>query len=158
MRNNMIVLVMFILVIMLCTNILRNSLMDNTNKMGLSLVENYSTSEESNMRACESILTLSVNYIEEREQDGVSLKELKEGLYPFMNGLTELYGPENIQVYGKALDDDHFISNIPEIEDMEDYDVTDTDYYQGAAAADGGIYISPAYVDVVTGQNVIIII
>jgi signal transduction histidine kinase/DNA-binding response OmpR family regulator len=151
----MIVLVMFILVIMLCTNILRNSLMDNTNKMGLSLVENYSTSEESNMRACESILTLSVNYIEEREQDGVSLKELKEGLYPFMNGLTELYGPENIQVYGKALDDDHFISNIPEIEDMEDYDVTDTDYYQGAAAADGGIYISPAYVDVVTGQNVI---
>ena len=154
MRNNMIVLVMFILVIMLCTNILRNSLMDNTNKMGLSLVENYSTSEESNMRACESILTLSVNYIEEREQDGVSLKELKEGLYPFMNGLTELYGPENIQVYGKALDDDHFISNIPEIEDMEDYDV-DTDYYQGAAAADGGIYISPAYVDVVTGQNVI---
>lgn len=155
MRNNMIVLVMFILVIMLCTNILRNSLMDNTNKMGLSLVENYSTSEESNMRACESILTLSVNYIEEREQDGVSLKELKEGLYPFMNGLTELYGPENIQVYGKALDDDHFISNIPEIEDMEDYDVTDTDYYQGAAAADGGIYISPAYVDVVTGQNVI---
>ena len=155
MRNNMIVLVMFILVIMLCTNILRNSLMDNTNKMGLSLVENYSTSEESNMRACESILTLSVNYIEEREQDGVSLKELKEGLYPFMNGLTELYGPENIQVYGKALDDDHFISNIPEIEDMEDYDVTDTDYYQGAAAADGGIYVSPAYVDVVTGQNVI---
>ncbi len=155
MRNNMIVLVMFILVIMLCTNILRNSLMDNTNKMGLSLVENYSTSEESNMRACESILTLSVNYIEEREQDGVSLKELKEGLYPFMNGLTELYGPENIQVYGKALDDDHFISNIPEIEDMEDYDVTDTDYYQGAVAADGGIYISPAYVDVVTGQNVI---
>ena len=155
MRNNMIVLVMFILVIMLCTNILRNSLMDNTNKMGLSLVENYSTSEESNMRACESILTLSVNYIEEREQEGVSLKELKEGLYPFMNGLTELYGPENIQVYGKALDDDHFISNIPEIEDMEDYDVTDTDYYQGAAAADGGIYISPAYVDVVTGQNVI---
>ena len=155
MRNNMIVLVMFILVIMLCTNILRNSLMDNTNKMGLSLVENYSTSEESNMRACESILTLSVNYIEEREQDGVSLKELKEGLYPFMNGLTELYGPENIQVYGKALDDDHCISNIPEIEDMEDYDVTDTDYYQGAAAADGGIYISPAYVDVVTGQNVI---
>ena len=155
MRNNMIVLVMFILVIMLCTNILRNSLMDNTNKMGLSLVENYSTSEESNMRACESILTLSVNYIEEREQDGVSLKELKEGLYPFMNGLTELYGPENIQVYGKALDDDHFISNIPEIEDMEDYDVTDTDYYQGALAADGEIYISPAYVDVVTGQNVI---
>ncbi len=155
MRNNMIVLVMFILVIMLCTNILRNSLMDNTNKMGLSLVENYSTSEESNMRACESILTLSVNYIEEREQEGVSLKELKEGLYPFMNGLTELYGPENIQVYGKALDDDHFISNIPEIEDMEDYDVTDTDYYQGALAADGEIYISPAYVDVVTGQNVI---
>ena len=83
MRNNMIVLVMFILVIMLCTNILRRSLMENTNKMGLSLVENYSTSEESNMRACESILTLSVNYIEERERDRISLRDLKEGLYLF---------------------------------------------------------------------------
>ena len=70
--NNLIVLAMFILVIMLCTNILRRSLMENTNKMGLTLVENYSSAEEGNMRTCESILTISANYVEEREKDNIS--------------------------------------------------------------------------------------
>ena len=80
MRNNLVVLAMFILVVVLCANILRSSLIENTNKMGRTLVENYSTAEETNMRACEAILTISVNYIEEREKNEVSLQELKEGL------------------------------------------------------------------------------
>ena len=103
MRYSITALVMFIFVIMLCTNVLRRSLVENTNRMGLTLVENYSTAEESNMRACESILTISVNYIKEREGDDISVEELKEGLYPFMNGLTELYGGENVQIYGRAM-------------------------------------------------------
>lgn len=155
MRNNIVVLAVVILVILLCTYILRNSLMENANKMGLTLVENYSTSEESNMRACEVILTISANYIEERENNNVSLEELREGLYPFMNGLTDLYGVENIQIYGKAMGGTEMISNDPRIEALKDYDVTDTDYYKGAMAAGGDIYISPAYIDTVTGQSVV---
>ena len=73
MRYSITALVMFIFVIMLCTNVLRRSLVENTNRMGLTLVENYSTAEESNMRACESILTISVNYIKEREGDDISV-------------------------------------------------------------------------------------
>ena len=96
MRNNIILLAMFICLVLLCTYILRNSLMENTNKMGLTLVENYSSAEEGNISTCESILTISVKYVEEREKDGVTLEELREGLYPFMNGLTDLYGHENI--------------------------------------------------------------
>ena len=45
MRNNIIVLIMFIFVIVLCTIVLRKSLIENTNKMGLTLVENYSSAE-----------------------------------------------------------------------------------------------------------------
>ena len=45
MRNNIILLAMFICLVLLCTYILRNSLMENTNKMGLTLVENYSSAE-----------------------------------------------------------------------------------------------------------------
>lgn len=91
MRNNIIVLIMFIFVIVLCTIVLRKSLIENTNKMGLTLVENYSSAEESNIRACETILTISINYIEEREDENLSIEELREGLYPFMNGLTDIY-------------------------------------------------------------------
>lgn len=155
MRNNIIVLIMFILVIGLCTGILSSSLMKNTNKMGLTLVENYSSTEESNIRACESVLTICVDYIEEREKDGVSLRELREGLYPFMNGLTDMYGLENIQFYGKAMSGTQIVSNVPKIEAMSDYDVTKMEYYQGAMAADGKIYISSVYEDVVTGRPVV---
>ena len=155
MRNNLVVLAMFILVVVLCANILRSSLIENTNKMGRTLVENYSTAEETNMRACEAILTISVNYIEEREKNQVSLQELKEGLYPFMNGLIGLYGEENLQIYGKAMGGTEPISNNPEIEAMIDYNVEDKDYYKGAMAAQGDIYISPAYVDTVTGMPVV---
>ena len=114
---------MFICLVVLCTHILRNSLMENTNKMGLTLVENYSSAEEGNISTCESILTISVNYIEEREQDQVSFEELREGLYPFMNGLTDLYGSDNIQIYGKAMNGTKMISNNPEIEAMTDLKV-----------------------------------
>ncbi len=153
MRDNFAVLIMFICVIVLCTGILRRSLMENTNKMGLTLVENYSLAEESNIRACESILSISVNYIEEREQEDISVEELREGLYPFMNGLTEIYSEDQIQVYGRAMGET--VSNIPEIEARTDFSVSDKDYYQGAMNAEGGIYISPAYTDVVTGLPVV---
>lgn len=155
MRNNIIVLIMFIFVIILCTVILRRSLMENANKMGLTLVENYSSAEESNIRACETILTISINYIEEREDENISIEELREGLYPFMNGLTDIYGADNIQVYGRAIGGSEIVSNNPTIEGMTDYNVKDTDYYRGAMAADGKTYISPAYIDAVTGKPVV---
>ena len=155
MRNNIVILAMFILVIVFCTDVLHKSLMKNTNKMGLTLVENYCSTEESNMRTCEAILTISLNYIAEREKESISLEELKEGLYPFMNGLTAMYGADNIQIYGKAMGGTEVVSNIPQIEAMSDYNVYETDYYQGAMEAEGEIYLSPAYTDIITGRPVV---
>ncbi len=155
MRNNITLLALFICLVVLCTHILRDSLMENTNKMGLTLVENYSSTEEGNISTCESILTIGVKYIEEREQDGVALEELREGLYPFMNGLTDLYGSENIQIYGKAMGGTQMISNNPEIEAMTDFKVEEREYYKGAVAAKGDIYISSAYTDELSGQPVV---
>lgn len=155
MRNNIVILAMFILVIVCCTDVLHKSLMENTNKMGLTLVENYCSAEESNMRTCEAILTISLNYIAEREKESISLEELKEGLYPFMNGLTAMYGVNNIQIYGKAMGGTEVVSNIPKIEAMSDYNVYETDYYQGAMEAEGEIYLSPAYTDIITGLPVV---
>lgn len=154
-RNNMIVLAMFVCVIVLGTNILRKSLIENTNKMGLTLAENYSLEAESNVRICESVLTMSVNYLGEREQEQVALEELKEGLYPFMDGLTELYGKGHVQIYAGAMGGKEIISNHPKIEAMKDYPFQKTDYYQGALAAQGEIYLSPAYTDIVTDLPVV---
>lgn len=155
MWSNIVILVMFILVIIFCTNILRSILWKNTNEMGLSLVKNYSSAEEQSINTCEVVLNICTNYVEEREQTGISLAELRDGLYPFMNGLTDVYGKDNIQIYGRVFGDTQFVSNVPEIEALVDYDVTDTIWYKGAAAANGKTYISPVYTDVITGFPVV---
>ena len=72
MRNN-------ILVLGACTIILRQTLWNNTNQMGLALVENCTSSEESGIRTCEAILQISVSYIEEREKEDISVDELPMG-------------------------------------------------------------------------------
>lgn len=155
MRNNIIVLCAFILVVVLCTVILRRTLWENTNQMGLTLVENYTSSEESAMRNCESILTLSVGYVAEREKSGISIEELREGLYPFMNGLTEMYGSGNIRIYGKAFHATEPISNDPRLEGLAGDDISDRDFYKSALAAGGQITISPVYTDEMTGAPIV---
>lgn len=47
MRNNILVLGAFILVVVFCTIVLRETLWSNTNQMGLALVENYNNFSES---------------------------------------------------------------------------------------------------------------
>ncbi len=153
--SNAMILVVFILVVMLSTGILNRILWKNANEMGLALVKNYSVAEEQNVNTCQAILNICTNYIEEREREGVSVEELQNGLYPFMDGLTDVYGRDDIQIYGKLSGGEKLLSNSPEIEAMTDYDVTDTEWYQGAVKAGGKTYISSVYTDVVTGLPVV---
>lgn len=155
MRNNIIVLCAFILVIVLCTVVLRRTLWDNTNQMGLTLVENYTSSEENIIHSCESILTLSVGYVEERERADISIEELREGLYPFMDGLTKMYGSENIRIYGKAFHGTETISNDPLMEEMGDYDMSGEAFYQEALVSGGQITISPVRKDSMTDALIV---
>lgn len=155
MRNNIIVLSCFVLIVGLCTFILRKTLWENTNQMGLTLVENYTSSEESNIRTCEAILDICVNYIGEREKEDISIEELRQGLYPFMSGLTDMYGSENIRIYGRVFDATEILSDDPEVENAGDHDVTDMEYYQGAVAAAGETYISAVYTDFLTGLPIV---
>lgn len=155
MRNNILVLGAFILVVVFCTIILRETLWTNTNQMGLALVENCTSSEAGSIRTCEAILEISVNYIEQREKEDISIEELREGLYPFMDGLTKVYGGENIQIYGKTFNATEIVSNDPELEEIFKYNFLEAGYYQQAVAAGGEVYISPAYIDYVTELPVI---
>lgn len=154
-RSNIIVLIVFVIIVGCCMYILRNILWENTNEMGLALVKNYSSTVEQSIDTYEVILHIAANYIAEREQTDISPEELWEGLYPFMNGLANVYGKDTIQIYGKTSKDTHLVSNVPEMEAMGNYDITGTEWYQGAVAAEGKIYISPVYTDELTGLSVV---
>lgn len=155
MRNNILVLIAFIFVVLFCAIVLRRTLSSNTNQMGLSLVENCTSSEKSGIHACEIVLEIGVNYIEQREKEDISIEELREGLYPFMDGLIDTYGDENIQIYGKILNTTEIVSNDPALKELTKYNFMEAGYYQEAVAAGGEIYISPVYTDYATGLPVI---
>lgn len=155
MRNNILVLSAFILVVLFCTIVLRRTLSSNTNQMGLSLVENCTSSEKSGTHACEVVLEIGVSYIEQREKEDITIEELREGLYPFMDGLIKMYGEDSIQIYGKTFNDTEIVSNDPELKKLSKYNFLEAGYYQEAMAAGGEIYISPVYTDYATGLPVI---
>ncbi|MCM1119724.1 MAG: response regulator [bacterium] len=152
--SNIVILVVFILVIIFCMGILRDNLWKNANEMGLALVKNYSAAEEKNINTCQVVLDICANYIAEREQGNLS-RGVSRGLDPFIDGLTDTYGEENIQIYGRLSDGTELVSNIPEIEGMTDYDITGTDWYQGAAQAKGDVYTSSVYTDALTGDPIV---
>ncbi|MCM1262914.1 MAG: response regulator [Butyrivibrio sp.] len=154
---NTIIIAVFVCVVIGCMIILRSILWENTNEMGLSLVKNYSAAEEQSIHTCEAVINICANYIAKGEKAGISETDMQEGLYPFIEGLKSLYGEEYIQIYGKAFGGEKLVSNNPEVERLTEkgYDITATDWYQGAKAADGEIYISPVYTDKVTGEPVV---
>ncbi len=155
MRNSTYVMAGLILLVVACTFILRDTLWSNTNQMGLALVENYTMLEESSIRSCEVVLNTCVNYIEEREKAGDSVGEIRDGVYPFMDGLTDMYGSDNVQVYGKLFNDTELLSNDAAILSLGDYDVTKMDCYRKAMEMPGEIYVSPVYEDAATGIPVV---
>ena len=122
--------------------------------MGNSLVQNCSASEESNLQTLEAILTLCLNYVKERESSA-SIETMRFGLRPYMDGLCDMFGKESLQIYGKVLNGTEIVSNDPTIEAMVGYDVASTNYYRGAKEANGEVFTSPMYIDIVTKQPVI---
>jgi len=152
---NTIILVVFICAVIFCTSFLRNILWQNANAMGLSLVKNFSAAEEQSINTCEVVLNICTNYLAEREQSGISLEELRDGLYPFIDGLNDIYSKEYVEIYGRAFNGTALVSNNPEIEAMGNYDFTGEQWYEGAVAANGETYISPVYKDELTGLSVV---
>ncbi|MCM1199793.1 MAG: response regulator [Bacteroides fragilis] len=150
-----IILLVFICVVIYCTNIIHNVLLENTNEMGLSIVKNFTLLEEQSINTYDEVLNICTNYIASRENSGISIEEFRNSFYPFIDGLDQIYGKEYIQIYGKVFNGTESISNNPEIEAIKNYDITNTEWYQGAAAADGKTYISTVYTDSISGLPVI---
>ena len=140
--GNVLIFAAFVLTLVHCANILQGILWQNANEIGLSLVKNYSFVQEQHIKTCESVLAICTDYITGREQAGASPDEIRQGLYPFMDSLTHLYGQDQIQVYG-GVRGRLLASSQPELEAAGAQDLSDRPWYQGAVEAAGDTYISP---------------
>lgn len=151
-RSNIILLLLFIIVMLFGAVFMRQQLIKNAMEMSSLLLNNYSTVEESKLELYKSLLTLGTKFVNDKEQANASIAEIKSGLYPYLNGFSDLYANNAIRSYGVI--DGYIFSNHLEFEALNDssYDYTASEWYQGAIEADGEIYITDAYKDYLTGE------
>lgn len=156
-KVNVTLMVIFILIMLIGSLVMRNQLLQNAEDMSRLLLNNYSITEEKTIETYRTLLTLGARFIDEKEQEGASLEEIKSGLYPYLDGFYDLYDGDAIKSY--AIINGRLISNDETIQAQDDgrYDYTQTDWYRGAVEANGGIYSTDAYEDDFSGQMAVTI-
>jgi len=152
---SIVILAVFTIIIIICVTFIRSAIMSNSEKLGRNLVTNYSASEASNLATFESFLTLCTDYVDSFEAQGAGMAELKEGLNILMLGLMEMFGEENISIYGKVMDGTEFISYGLSERDVEGYVARQQNYNIAAGEKPGAVHVSPAYIDEASGLPVI---
>jgi signal transduction histidine kinase/CheY-like chemotaxis protein len=154
-KKNIVIFVLFMLIMIIGVILMRRQLLENAKESGILLMDNYSNNEEDILNTYKNLLKLSTRYVDEMEQKGVPLEEIKQGLYPYLDGFDDLYSGDALRVIGIV--DGVTISNNTEYEDMdispEDYQ--EKEWYKGAIASDGEIYVSDAYTDQITGKTIV---
>lgn len=153
--TSIVILAMFTVIIIACVTFIRSAIMSNSEKLGSNLVTNYSASEASNLATFESSLILCTNYVESYEARRAGMAELKDGLDILMAGLMEMFGEENISIYGRVLNGTEFISYGLSDQDVEGYIARQQNFTIDMEEKIGEVYVSPAYMDQASGLPVI---
>ncbi len=149
--SNIASLLLFVIVMMLGIFSMRRQLLANANELNRLLLNNYSASEEGKFEMYEKLLNLGADFISDREQENASAQEIKEGLYSYLDDLYGLYTGEVVRSYGVI--DGCIISNDEAMEALNGtYDYETADWYAGAVAAKGGVYVTEAYRDYLTDE------
>jgi signal transduction histidine kinase/CheY-like chemotaxis protein len=135
--------------------VMRNQLLDNAKEMSTLLLDNYKITEEGAIDTYETLLRLTSKFVNDKELENSSIQDIKDSLYPYLDGFYELYAGDSVRSY--CIIGDTIVSNDRNVENLNNigYDFRDTEWYKGAMEAKGEIYISGGYTDYITGMLVV---
>lgn len=154
---NVALLLLFSVVMLVGTLIMRKQLIKNSENMSLLLLNNYVISEEKKIETYKTMITLGTKFIAEKENQNYKTEEIKSNLYPYLNGFSGLYSYDSVRCYGIL--NGSLFTNDEELEKINaaTYDFYKTEWYQGAMKADGEVYITNTYKDYITGKTIVTI-
>ncbi len=147
-----IVLLVFVAVLLLfMIGLVRTKLLQNTQDLGMALVESYSVEEEMNISNLEKEVILAGNYVDEITSDGGTGEEIQDWLESYFSKLINVMGEGMIDAY--AVVDGHIIAANP-WEGDESYSYSETEWYRRALEAQGEVVCGEVYTDAITGQRI----
>ena len=131
--------------------VVRGVLLSNAQRMGNEIARSYSVENTRNLIEYETMLRLCTGYIDQQLKNS---SDPETWIRIFMQSLSGIAGEDEIDPY--AVIDGKIIAAEP-WEGDGDYDVEDTDWYKEAVKADGEVFFTDAYEDVISGNLVITI-
>ena len=132
--------------------LVRNKLLQNTQDLGMSLAESYASEEELHVSTFRNFLELGSRYVEELSQSGADAGALQIWLHGYFTKLTAIVGENIMDPY--AVIDGAIVAANPWEGDTS-YNYRDTEWYRQTLAADGQVIFTNAYIDAITGRQVI---
>ncbi len=147
--NNIAVLVMFVMVMLIGTTIMRRELIENAREMNVLMVSNYADNEENIIGTYEKLLNLSEVYVDGRIRKGDSAEDIQVGFNKYFNSFYGLYAGDVIRAH-VIIDGADISKEADEIVEVEN-----TEWYNEVLDGDSGLYISPAYTTENTDKPVV---
>ena len=145
----MLIIVSFILILSIV--LVQLKLVENTDNLGLSLVESYATEEEYKLNTYENVLSYATQCINDMYKNDVDSDEIQEWLQDYFIKMENIIGKNIISPY--AVIDGKIIAATP-WEGDSTYEYYEKDWYKNAVEAGGEIVYSDVYNDVITNQYI----
>lgn len=142
----------FSVLILTATFLVRDKLLRNADEMGTRLAQSYAAEEENRISLYEMLMNLGAIYMNESIQKGESVQEIQEGLASYSRHLGQLLRAEIIDPY--AVVNGQIVAAVP-WEGDRDYEYENTQWYEKALKAQGTIVFTDAYIDAITGRELV---
>ena len=134
--------------------LLRGQLLKNMQDVGTAVARSYASEEQNNLTVYETIMNFGTQTVENWKERGWTRQEIETWLEIYFERFQKVAGENVVDPY--AVVDGEIIAANP-WEGDSSYDVTATEWYQKARAAEGAVIFTGAYSDAVSGKQVITI-
>lgn len=129
-------------------------LLENAQALGNELADSYALEESGNIRSLEMLIDLGALYLEDKVEAGASQEELEDWMRNFFQKASAVTGAGVLDPY--AVIGGRIIAAVP-WEGDESYDYQGAPWYQMALQAQGEPVFTDAYLDAITGRQVLTI-
>ena len=151
-RTNLLVLLAFLVIGVVCYHVLRVDLLKNAKELGTSLAKSYAAEERNNLTVYETLINFGTEAIDWRLQEHTDREDIQSWISMYFQRLQNVLGEKAVDPY--AVLDGEILAANPWA-GMEDYDVEHAIWYVGAMMTDGDVIFTNVYTDSVYGTPVI---
>lgn len=151
-RTNLLVLLAFLVIGVVCYHVLRVDLLKNAKQLGTSLAKSYAAEERNNLTVYETLITFGTEAIDWRLQEHEDPEDIQAWISMYFQRLQNVLGEKAVDPY--AVLNGELLAANP-WEGMENYDVEYAIWYKGAMMANGDVIFTNVYTDAVSGTPVI---